>query len=70
MTGYLDQPADRSEERESKEQASVEKFEAKRENPHWVSNCCGAYINNTDYDFCPDCKEHCEIIDLSKEDEQ
>lgn len=28
------------------------------------SNCCGASTPDTDYDICPDCKEHCEFIQL------
>ena len=28
------------------------------------SNCCGASTPNTDYDICPDCKEHCEFVQL------
>jgi len=26
-----------------------------------VSSCCGAAIQDTDCDLCPECKEHCEF---------
>jgi len=33
-----------------------------------VSSCCGASdIRYEDYGICPDCKEHCDFIDLNEE---
>lgn len=56
-------------DKESKEDASVERWEREREEkPYWISDCCGVHITNTDYDFCPDCLEHCQIIDLNVAD--
>ena len=36
----------------------------------YVSECCGAEITGVglDYSICPDCREHCIIVDLSKEE--
>ena len=28
-----------------------------------ISNCCGEPIIDDDYDICPACGEHCEIVD-------
>ena len=28
----------------------------------WRTDCCGAYVEN-DADICPDCYEHCEVIE-------
>lgn len=33
-----------------------------------VSDCCGVGPNN-DLEICPACREHCEWIDLDKEEE-
>lgn len=33
-----------------------------------VSNCCCAECIETDYGICPDCKEHCEFVDLIEEE--
>lgn len=36
----------------------------------YVSNCCGAYMNDVSVDMgiCPDCKEHCAVDEESEED--
>lgn len=33
-----------------------------------VSDCCQAPCIETDYGICPDCKEHCEFVDLIEEE--
>ena len=35
----------------------------------FVSECCGATMTGLmiDHGICPDCKEHCEVIDLKEE---
>ena len=36
-----------------------------------VSNCCTAPMHGAmlDMEMCPDCYEHCEVIDLDEEEE-
>ena len=35
-----------------------------------VSDCCGASnIDFEDYGICPDCREHCEFIEIDDEEE-
>lgn len=35
-----------------------------------ISNCCGVRMNSMwqDYEMCPDCHDHCEIIEENEED--
>ena len=36
-----------------------------------ISDCCGAHItlDFVDFEICPDCGEHCEIIDEDQDEE-
>lgn len=35
-----------------------------------VSSCCGASgFEYEDYGICPDCKEHCDFVDLDEDDD-
>ena len=35
----------------------------------WVSDCCGADMGGvySDILICPDCKDHCDAIDLNED---
>lgn len=39
------------------------------EQPELVSNCCSYPMPDTDIDICCNCGEHCQVIDLNKEEE-
>ncbi len=34
-----------------------------------VSNCCSYPMPDTDIIICPNCGEHCQIVDLNKEEQ-
>jgi hypothetical protein len=33
------------------------------------STCCGAHTNYTEYDICPECRDHCDWEDEEEEED-